>query len=175
MKKLFMTLAAAFVAVSMSAQVYVGGGLGFQSTSHDGDSESFFTVVPEIGYSLDNNCAVGITLGYTNYKNEDTRFAIAPYYRYGFAQLGKVNFFVDGTVYFEQYKDKSADLKTNTFGVGLKPGASVNVSDKLTLATHFGFLGYENEKDDVDGAKAYNTFGFNFSSFNLGLSLYYNF
>lgn len=181
MKKILMTLAAAFVAVSMSAQVYVGGGLGFESVSHDGDSQSSFTIMPEIGYTLEENTAVGIVLGYTSYTNDDSRLYVAPYYRYGIAQFGKVNLFVDGTIYFNQFTEKNGnivenkDLKTNSFGIGVKPGVSMDLNDKLTVATHLGFLGYDNEKTDATGAKAYNTFGFNFSSLNLGFSLYYNF
>ena len=175
MKKIFLTLAAAFVAVTMSAQVYVGGGLGIQSISHDGDSKTAYTIMPEIGYNLEENSAVGITLGYTKFSNDDTQLYAAPYYRFGLAQLGKVNLFVDATAYFLQDKEDATDIKTNEFGAGLKPGVSMNLSDKVTVATHFGFLGYSNEKEDVDGAKAINTIGFDFSSINLGFSLYYNF
>lgn len=175
MKKFLMSVVALFATVTMSAQVYVGGGIGFESHSHDGDSKTEYTIMPEIGYNLEENTAVGITLGYRQNYYEDTRLYVAPYYRYGFAQFGKVNLFVDATAYFQQDKDKTTDVKTNEFGVGLKPGVSMNLNEKLTVATHFGFLGYSSSKDDVDGAKAYNTIGFDFSSINLGFSLYYNF
>ena len=52
MKKILMTLAAAFVAVSMSAQnnMYVGGSLGYTSTSYDGDAQqSTLKFIPEFG------------------------------------------------------------------------------------------------------------------------------
>lgn len=38
MKKIMMTLATMFVAVCASAQVYIGGGVGFANASDDDDS-----------------------------------------------------------------------------------------------------------------------------------------
>ena len=51
MKKLFMTLVAAVIAVSASAQVYIGGNAGIASTKiGDQDSKTTYKVLPEIGY-----------------------------------------------------------------------------------------------------------------------------
>ena len=49
MKKIMMTLAAACVAATMSAQVYVGGGVGFQTTSQGDYTNTVIKLVPEIG------------------------------------------------------------------------------------------------------------------------------
>ena len=101
MKKILMTLVAAFVSVSMSAQFYVGGSVGFASFDDSNKSHSAFKFVPEVGYNLDEDMAVGITLGYTQGSttaawlltnpNEDLKtFSIAPYLRYSFAKFGPV-------------------------------------------------------------------------------------
>ncbi len=184
MKKIMMTLAAVAVAATMNAQVYVGGGLGFQTSKQGDDKNTFVTVMPEIGYNLDENWAVGITLGYGHSKDttkENNKkvsvktdvFRIAPYARYTFAKFDKVNLFVDGGV--DYVYTKMGDVKNNTFGVGLKPGVAVNLNEKLGFVAHVGFLGYAYSKDKYDGAEAENTFGFDLDGSNLSFGVYYNF
>ena len=184
MKKIFMTLAAVCVAATMNAQGYIGGGIGLQSTSHDGNSTTTIKLMPEIGYNLNDSWALGIALGYGENKNtvkvnnvevsEKTKtFAVSPYARYTFAKFDKVNLFVDGSVAYT-HTDYTGD-KTNAFSVGLKPGVAVNLNDKLSFVAHAGFLGYKNEKADHEGAKAFNTFGFDLDGSDLSFGFYYNF
>ena len=52
MKKIMMTLATLFVAVCASAQVYIGGGVGFANTSYDHDSKFSWKIAPEIGFTM---------------------------------------------------------------------------------------------------------------------------
>jgi hypothetical protein len=184
MKKIFAVALVAMMTMTVNAQVYVGGGVGFQTTSQDGNSETFFKLVPEIGYNLDENWAVGIAVGYGEHKTtlksgnlkttaKVKAFEIAPYARYTFAKFDKVNLFVDGTVDY-LHTDNAGD-KNNTFSIGLKPGVAVNLNDKLSFVAHAGFLGYQNSKDDYEGAKAANTFGFDLDGSNLSFGVYYNF
>ena len=183
MKKIMMTLAAIAVAATMNAQVYVGGSLGFETSSHDGNTNSSLTLLPEIGYNLDENLAVGIAFGYGQTKNTveqnnievsvtNKKFIINPYARYTFVKFDKVNVFVDGGLEYAHYDNGGS--KSNTFGIGVRPGVAVNLNDKLSFVSHFGWLGYKNEKPDYDGAKATNTFGFNLSS-AVSFGMYYNF
>ena len=183
MKKIMMTLAAIAVAATMNAQVYVGGSLGFNTSSHDGNTNSSVTLLPEIGYNLDENLAVGIAFGYGQTKNTveqnnvevsvtNKKFIINPYARYTFVKFDKVNVFVDGGLEYV-HKD-NAGSKNNTFGIGVRPGVAVNLNDKLSFVSHFGWLGYSNSKDDYDGAKATNTFGFELNS-AVSFGMYYNF
>ena len=64
MKKIFAVALVAMMTMTVNAQVYVGGGVGLQSSSYDGNSETFFKLMPEIGYNLNEDWAVGITVGY---------------------------------------------------------------------------------------------------------------
>ena len=112
MKKIMMTLAAIAVAATMNAQMYVGGSLAFTSSKNDTEgakATTEFSIKPEVGYNLDENLAVGLALGFTSEKAGDadamTTFEIAPYARYTFAKLDKVNFFVDGEVSYATKKD----------------------------------------------------------------------
>ena len=107
MKKLFLAAAMMVASLAASAQVYVGGSLGFQSIKpYDGaETSTTFSIMPEIGYNLDDNWAVGIQLGYTS-SNADSDFEktdftkaiinLNPYARYTFAKTGIASFFVDG-------------------------------------------------------------------------------
>ena len=180
MKKIFAIALVAMMTMTANAQVYVGGGVGLQSSSYDGNSETYFTILPEIGYNLNEDWAVGMTVGYvearTKVKNVGTEkvktFQIAPYARYTFAKFDKVNLFVDGTVAYSHVN--YAGVKTNTFGLGLKPGVAVNLNDKLSFVAHVGFLGYQNDKVKGDD-KSTNTFGLNLDGSNLSFGVYYNF
>ena len=50
-----MTLVAAVMAVSASAQVYVGGGVGIGSMDNGGDNNTTtYKFVPEIGYNFNS-------------------------------------------------------------------------------------------------------------------------
>lgn len=188
MKKIMMTLAAIAVAATMNAQVYVGGTLGFKSMSQDGTSASSFSINPEIGYNLDENWAVGISVGYSTSnialnndgsfagkldKNQNT-FSIAPYARYTFVKLDKVNFFCDGVVNY--ISTGNSDSKVNAFGIGVQPGVAVNLNDNVSFVAKLGEIGYSSAKGDWDGAKAVNVFDFSLSSLAaLNFGLYFNF
>ena len=72
MKKIIMTIAAAFVATAMNAQVYVGGSIGlnaWSSQKNAGDrSETTFKILPEIGYNINDSWAIGTVIGYESDK-----------------------------------------------------------------------------------------------------------
>ena len=181
MKKIFMTLAAVCFAATMNAQVYVGGSLSlnaWSSQENAGDrSETTFKIMPEIGYNINDSWAIGTVIGYENNKwngvdnlgLSESAFTVAPYARYTFAKCGKVNFFVDGGLSYTTAKD--ADW--NEFSVGLKPGLSVALSDKVSFVSHFGFLGYDvlDPKGDKNNI---SNFGLDLDGSNLSFGLYFN-
>jgi len=183
MKKIMLTLAAAFVAVSMSAQVYVGGSLGVNAWSSQehavinaDKSETTFAILPEIGYNLTEDFAIGTVIGYVNDKWEgveemsESAFKFAPYARYTFLKSGRVSLFVDGGVDFTTAK--KADW--TGLAVGLKPGLSVNLSDNLSFVSHLGFIGWQQLNPDGDDNNINKT-GVDLSSSNLTFGLYFNF
>ena len=183
MKKIFAIALVAMMTLTVNAQVYVGGGVGLLTSSYDGNSETYFSILPEIGYNINEDWAVGIAVGYGEAKSKVNvagvkvtekvkTFQIAPYARYTFAKFDKVNLFVDGSVGYKH--ENFAGVKTNTFAVGFKPGVAVNLNDKLSFVAHVGFLGYENEKIKGDD-KSTNTFGVALDGSNLSFGVYYNF
>ena len=193
MKKIMMTLAAIAVAATMNAQVYVGGSLGFSYDKQDEAKNTDWTVMPEIGYNLDDKSSVGIVLGFgiTNNTNEmlgnaasafgkgvktdksAIQFGVMPYYRYKFLQFDKVDIFMDAQVGYVY--TKLDEWNNSTFTVGVRPGVAFNASDKVSFVAKLGKgLFFESSKDkNVD---AVSKFGLNANTLAaLEIGMYYNF
>lgn len=62
MKKIYLTLVALVMTVAASAQVFVGGEVGFWRNYED--NHTAFNVAPQIGYNLNSEWALGIEVGY---------------------------------------------------------------------------------------------------------------
>ncbi|MDO4979887.1 MAG: outer membrane beta-barrel protein [Prevotellaceae bacterium] len=180
MKKIVMTFVAAVMAVSASAQVYVGGNVGIASydPGYEGSkSETVYSVLPEIGYSFDSDWAAGVAFGWSKgalRQNDLTfddgmthTFEVNPYVRYTAIKGKVVNFFIDGAFGYKHYNDMG-----NSWSLGLKPGVAVNV-DKFSFVAHVGFVGYENFKPK--GGDAASVWGVDFDGNNISLGVYYNF
>lgn len=180
MKKLFSLIAVAFVAMSVNAQVYVGGSLGinaWSSQKNAGDrSETTFTILPEVGYNLNDEWAVGTVIGYVSDKwvgvngISESAFTFNPYARYTYLKAGKVSLFVDGGVDFTT----ASKADWNELAIGLKPGLAVSLSDNISFVSHLGFIGYDVLNPDGDDNNT-SKFGLNLDGNNLTFGLYFNF
>lgn len=177
MKKLFLTAAVALITVAASAQVYLGGEVGFWR-NYDANN-TLTQIKPEIGYQLNDKWAVGTTLGYLYDYHKLVRrgsvFTVEPYARYTVAKFGPVNVFCDGGAGIASEHVNGAGSFT-AWNVGVKPGVAVNLTEKLSFVTHFGFVGYR----DADGNHAQTPWGdtglgAKFSGNELTFGLYWNF
>ncbi|NPD91333.1 porin family protein [Xylanibacter muris] len=196
MKKLMLMIAFMAVTFSASAQVYIGGGIGFNSykpyhhEKADVDTKTTINLVPEIGYKLDDNMSIGLMLGYGHSKEGDLKndvFAIEPYIRYTFVKWNKVSLFGEASFGYAHLKETktyndedtgkeySESEKASEWGIGVRPGIAIDLTDKLTLLTRVGYLGYTSYKPDGDNIKASSEFDFNLNGENLKFSLIYNF
>lgn len=175
-----MTIVAVFAAMNMNAQVYVGGSVGFGSVkAGSGDSESTYKILPEIGYNLNDEWAIGVALGYQkglcDFGNFDfvaskaEVFTINPYARYTFLNSNMVNVFIDGGLGFSSIKDGGS-----YFQAGLRPGIALKANDKISLVAHVGFVGFETYSPKGDGDSS-NAFGLNVDNSNILFGVYYNF
>lgn len=187
MKKFLLSLAAAtMLTVSANAQVYLGGNFGVSSSkAGDNDSQTEYAVLPEVGYNFNNDWAVGTVVGFgkgtpmgiaeTNSVGSRNYFTVQPYVRYTFVHSKYVNVFTDLGFGYTHYNH--ADLNSpsvNRWQVGLKPGVSVNLSNKLSFVAHVGFVGWKQDKyKDVD--YKVRDWGADFNGNNLTFGLYYNF
>ena len=175
MKKFVLSLLVALMGVTASAQVYVGGGVGFW---RDADANTTdFTIAPEVGYNLDANWDLGIQFGYGYAYNKGAKgnaLEVNPYARYTFAKFGAVSLFLDGTFGINTYKVKNASDSMTGWQVGIKPGIRVNLAKNVDFVAHCGFLGYRDADDDYS-AFGENGFGFNLNGNNLTFGINYRF
>ena len=175
MKKILLVAVIAVMSLTASAQVYLGGSLGTWR-NYDANTTSV-TILPEVGYTLSDNWAIGTVIGWNYRYNAGQKYnglTVAPYVRYTFLKLDNVNVFVDGGFGFYTGKEKGVDAK-NEWEVGLKPGVAVNLTDKLSFVTHVGFLGYRKADDAALGVFGNDGFGFDLDGNALTFGLYYNF
>lgn len=195
MKKIMMMAALMFATVAASAQVYVGGGIGFGTSKEahaegtDVDSRNTFYITPEIGYNLSDDFAVGIGLGYNYSKKGDRKtngFSIEPYARWTFAKWERVSLFLDGGIGYGFDKDKtttdlgngktvSVEQKTSQFYIGIRPGLKVNLTNQFALITKVGWFGWTCTMPDGDNMKNGSDFGLNLNGENLSFGLQYTF
>ena len=168
MKKFFMSMAAMVVAISVSAQVYVGGGMGLASQKvGDGDSKLSYKLVPEIGYQFNKQWEAGLSVGWEGVEDGAHTFEIAPYARYNFCTTKLVDLFLEGTVGYKHYEH---DVDGYEFGI--KPGIKVNLSDNVAFVTKVGFLGYQQKGTDDFKVKK---FGFDLDGTNIQFGVNYKF
>ena len=165
MKKLFFLVA--FLAISMfaSAQIYVGGGIGFNKTDDNGEKTTTYKIAPEVGYKLNDNWAFGLVLEYSDFDNDVCQYGIQPYARYTFYKNGAFSAFADGC--FAYIKAENGGFDAKGWGIGIEPGIAYNLSDNFSIIAHFGNLGYT----DIEETKS---FGFELDN-ELTFGLYYSF
>ena len=186
MKKLLFFAAFLMATVAASAQGWwAGGGIGYfyEKPKNAPGGINNFSIAPEVGYDFNDKWGVAAAVGYNGTVDKSQAdnvtvsthgFFIQPYVRYKFAHIGNATFFVDGIVQYgyDVEQTKAGGFVTKVDGhsakVGVCPGFAYAFCDKAVLACRFGFLGYEHI-----GIGNSNKFGFNFSGYNLGLSMYF--
>lgn len=179
MKKIVCMLVVALVAISASAQVYVGGSFGISSSKKEVLKEAevkttTIKILPEIGYELNEAWSLGTVIGYEHAKTGDLKmntFTIASYARYHFLENDMVKLFVDGGFGFSTSKVKGSDA-LNAWNIGIRPGIAVKLSDHFCLVAKYGFFGYE--KQDIIGGEQKN-FGLDFDTDELNFGFHYIF
>lgn len=200
MKKLLIAFAFVFVCAQGFAQFYVGGSFGFTSSTVSGAegmdlglddfedledldyeasddmSGSSFKFLPEIGYQLLPNAAIGVSFGYikgyaafgsidiADYKallstiistaadisSDDgggySSIRLAPYIRYTLIKEGGFEIFADGIIGVNSITDKSSDSKITSMEICVRPGISFAISSRVKLLAKMGSVGIQNLK-----------------------------
>ena len=162
MKKVLFAIAAMAACVSASAQLWVGGVVGFGNTSYyteGAKSSTEWRFAPTAGYALDDKLDVGIK----------------PFVRYTFLSAGDFGLFLDGQVGYSYNKYGDADGTWN-FVISVNPGIKYQLSEHFTVAGMlFGeglFFRHYKEPEDKIGVS--NQFGLECGS-SLNFGLYYTF
>ncbi len=174
MKKTLFAIALAMTTMVSSAQVFVGGGLGFSSSKYEGadHSSTGFNFSPEVGYVLDEVWSFGlpIGIGFERTASEkaydlegDTSWSIAPYARYTFFRSGNLSVFVDGILGLA-----GTNGDTNV-SLSVAPGVAYGFTENICVVTRLGSLGWNNQY----GSGSY--FGLNADASIGSVALYYTF
>lgn len=178
MKKILMTLAAVAMAATMNAQGYIGGTMGIGSMKvGEADAETTYKFLPEVGYNINNDWAIGVSFGWTKgdmkvLKNEldvdgFRTTQVNPYVRYTFVHSKYFNVFSDLALSYAHINGGG-----DAYGVGLTPGIALNLSEKVSFVSKFAFLGWQHAK--INKVKA-DFFGVDIDATNVQFGLYYNF
>lgn len=179
MKKFLLLATMAVMTLGASAQNwYAGGQLTFGRTtdSASGVKSTQVTVLPEIGYNISDNFAVGSVLGVSYRKaggEEKTIFKVNPYARYTYLQTGNLRLFMDGGV--DLGIGRAHGSTAVEYGIGIRPGISYNLTDNFSLVAHMGFLGYQSGNRPAKNNGANENWGLNLNSNNIMFGFYYNF
>lgn len=187
MKKILTStlLAVASVFAANAGNGFIGGNVGFVHEQTSEYQTNRFTFMPEIGYSFNERWAIGTTIGYdyTHYcgwKTNVHMFDFNPYGRYTYykSSNGFCSLFIDGTVGIGlgtvDYDGDDSDTAV-TWQVGLRPGLALHFSEKFSLVTHIGFLGYKGANNTALDAGYKRIGGISYDYNDLTFGFYYTF
>jgi len=200
MKKLVLSLVAvAGLVYGANAQtekgkIILGGNVGFNSTKVEGAAKSdfSFSVVPSVGYFVDNNIAIGTGIGYTYNKevsdnNLNQAFKVAPFGRYYVGLSDQFKFFGQLSVPMEFGNNKIVDdegkvgdkyASTTDIRVLVSPGFAFFPTKKIGIEVSVNGLGYQNYKvkNEITGNETTsNSFGLEADAFAPKLGVQFHF
>ena len=173
MKKSLLVLlfAVALVVPAVAENMWVGGSLGFNTTSpKEGKSTSSFSIQPEFGYNLNEKMGLGIDLGYGYEKAVDTlrTISVSPFVRYEMFKIGDFSFLAKGSIFYSNEKYDDADTKYTSYGIIIVPVVtySINKTWSIDATIDFASISFEHRKcDDLNIED--NTFGIRGNNGNL--------
>lgn len=159
-----------------------------------------FSFIPKAGYAVKKNLIAGLGLGYGYSKNKNmyenpttnemdntdgtsNSFTVSPFIRQYFPVGEKLAFYVQGEANYSKTNYKYIDSNSGKqlsdgqqYFVGVRPGITYFISQKLALETSIGSLGYSKAKSTSDdNTNKVDSFNFNLSTADLlfGLSYYF--
>lgn len=169
MKKFILAALVAVASVAANAQVWIGGEAGYNTSksTFDGNklsSMNSVTVLPEVGYSLNEKFDVAVAIGFEHGDNSNANnvidnsnsFVLHPYVRYSYAKVGDLKFFVDGGFSYLNTHYSGVDDNTNTWKIALNPGLAYSLSPKTTLVAHVGEVAYGFSKTGKAKTNSFN-------------------
>lgn len=200
MKKLFLTLTAA-VALAFTAnaqtekgKLFLGGSVGYNYNKVNGTDHSnqSFNIVPNVGYFISDNFAIGTGVGYrygqyytdgandVDLKVKQGAFVVAPFARaYKGNEMFKFFGQLSVPMAFGNTKvDGTKVSSTTSFGAQLSPGLAFFPHKNVGIELSVRGLYYGNDriKDEATGSKQItNSFGLasDFFAPQLGVQFYF--
>jgi hypothetical protein len=171
MKKLVLTAIIVIATLTgMNAQTYkwwAGGRTSFWTN----DYGTSFSVAPEVGYQITPRLTVATSLAYHARTTDNSLtpdfsgFVVNPYMRFTAFKSGILLGFVDGGMEFG-----IGDY--DGLQIGFKPGIALLLTDRITAATQFGFIGY-NDGNGIGGRS--KGVGFDLSGYCTTFGIFFSF
>ena len=184
----------------------------------DGDGGVSVKIMPDVNYRLNKKLSLGLQLGYSHgYAafgsldvNDIVSMAnaaistaadiagdnmmklnsvrVAPYVRYDFYQIGKLGFFVEGSLGYiyisagdlnlpaaaAPVAGSVSDPAVHAFEINVRPGVFLRLNERFELLAKLGSFGYMFGKEKESETKIHRV-GFDFSSFNMMIGMNYHF
>lgn len=170
MKKSILTLALIFFVTVANAQIFVGGGVGFNTQSgkvtiSDGSNSkevssgtsTRFSIAPLIGYNLNEKLAVGFQAGFgmsdinstpnVNPTNSFIYWYANPFARYSFLKFNKFSVYGQGNLNISVNNSKvkvnssiSSGPSSLNFGFSVFPGMLYDLNKRISLFTELNFF-----------------------------------
>lgn len=190
MKKLILSIALlSGIAFTTQAQTekgkfLVGGNASFETKKSDASgakAANSFSLIPNVGYFIKDNLAVGTGVGFATSKNDvqkNQAFVIKPYGRHYTSVAQNFKFFGQLSVPMAFGTEKEVvnskvgkkTGKTTSIGVALSPGFAYYPSSKLGIEFAFKGIAYENYRvKDGDGKRRK---GHGHDSFSIGADFF---
>ena len=185
MKKAILTIAVAAFAFAANAQLVIGGNIGFNTTS--GSAENIntiggtttttttsspktldLTIMPKIGYMINDDMQVGLKFGYnmnktTNYDvfvADDfetltiSTISIVPFFRYNITEMGNFKLFCEAAIpigispAIKDHYDNGSGTTTDTegasgmsFGITVVPGLNYSLNEHISFDVYVNAIG----------------------------------
>lgn len=196
MKKLFFTMIAGLGLVTVAnaqstdkGTVMLGGNVSYQYNNVvdvDGNKQGY-AIVPQVGYFVQDNFALGLGLGYAGNTNKNAadiktvsgEFTVSPFARL-YQGDGALKFFGQLSVpmgWGTNKVDGDKVASTEHYGVAISPGIAYFPTSKIgiELAVRGLYYEYESHKPENGTKVGSNEFGLNANSFapTIGVSFYF--
>jgi len=197
MKKLLLTLTAvSALTFAVNAQTEQGKFLLGGNVSYNGESvkdsdikSNSFGIIPQVGYFLSDNIAIGTGIGYQWNKNESNtnvettkgEFVLAPFGRIYSNNQGPVKFFGQLSVPMAWGTTEVNDEKTGStaqYGVELAPGIAYFPTSNIGIEFKVKGLYYNNStltNEVTDVETTTNSYGLNVNSLAPSIGVTFSF
>lgn len=145
----------AFSSTAQEQPMWIGGTLNVSSQTANDNTSSNTTIMPEFGYHLNDNWAVGGRMGFSFARQDmaagtekNNTFSIVPFARYTFAQVKNFRFFGQGELplrfYSGEFADGTSMDNTNAIGLNVRPGLTYAFNEKwgfnMLMPSVFSFV-----------------------------------
>jgi len=180
MKKVFLLLIVAVMAISLTAQeevgkgMWLGGTFGFSLGDNGGDDISSYTIGPEWGMMLNDDFGAGVNLIFASEDfggSKQDVWQVTPFVRYYKGVGDRFKFFADGG-----FTVGGGDT-SSLFQIGVRPGMQYWFNSDWSMAAKLGFLGYTKAtlQKDTPNEYDYKNFELDMDMSEINFSLYYHF